>query len=138
MQPPFFDLAALRAVGVVLIVAGAAVLLDSYARFALQGLGTPAPLFPTRHLVVRGIYRFVRNPIYVALLSIILGQALLLGNWRLVIYGALIWLAFHIFVVAYEEPKLRKTFGRQYRDYCAHVPRWIPRLRPWSAEAGQS
>src|SRR4029077_463253 len=104
--PPFFDLQATRAVGILLIVAGLPGLIDSFARFALQGLGTPAPIAPPQNLVVTVLYRYVRNPIYVAVVAVILGQAILFGDWRLLIYGGLMWLAFHAFVLAYEEPVL--------------------------------
>jgi protein-S-isoprenylcysteine O-methyltransferase Ste14 len=124
------DLWPLKIVGVTLIGCGLAAILDSFARFALQGIGTPAPAFPTRHLVVTGLYRYVRNPIYVAVVAMILGQALLLASVGLLIYGVLFWIGFHLFVVGYEEPTLRKTFGPQFESYCANVPRWLPRLRP--------
>jgi protein-S-isoprenylcysteine O-methyltransferase Ste14 len=120
-----------RAAGAILVAAGIVVLLDSFARFALKGLGTPAPVFPTRHLVVSGLYRYVRNPMYVAVLSVIVGQALVFGSTRLLEYAALPWLAAHIFVLAYEEPTLRATFGAEYETYRAGVPRWIPRFTPW-------
>jgi protein-S-isoprenylcysteine O-methyltransferase Ste14 len=123
-----------RVAGCVLVAAGAAVLLDSFARFAWQGLGTPAPVFPTRHLVVTGLYRHVRNPMYVAVVAAIAGQGLLLGNRELLAYGAAVWLAFHAFVVAYEERVLRATFGAAYQRFLAAVPRWIPRLRPWTPQ----
>ena len=129
--PPFFDMQATRAVGILLIVAGLPGLIDSFARFALQGLGTPAPIAPTQKLVVTGLYRYVRNPMYVAVVSVILGQAILFADWRLMAYGALMWLAFHAFVLTYEEPVLAETFGAQYEDFQANVPRWIPRLSPW-------
>ena len=128
---PLFGLFPLRIAGGILILAGLPVLLDSFARFALQGLGTPAPVFPTRHLVVTGWYRYVRNPMYVAVVSIIIGQALLFGNLRVLEYGALVCLCFHLFVLAYEEPRMRSTFGEEYQQFCANVPRWIPRLTPW-------
>lgn len=128
---PRWDPLPLRVLGGLLVLAGLLVVLDSFARFAFQGLGTPAPVFPPRHLVVGGYYRYVRNPIYAAGLSMILGQGLIFGNLRLLEYGALFWLGTHAFVVAYEEPKLRATFGAEYEDFCAHVPRWLPRLRPW-------
>src|SRR5262245_53863965 len=131
--PPFFDLQATRAVGFLLIVAGVPGLVDSFARFALQGLGTPAPIAPTQNLVVTGLYRYVRNPIYIAVVAVILGQGILFGDWRLLIYGGLMWLAFHAFVLAYEEPVLAESFGAQYEDFRANVPRWIPRLTPWRA-----
>ena len=78
-----------------------------------------------------GLYRYVRNPIYIAVVAVILGQAILFGDWRLMIYGGLMWLAFHAFVLAYEEPVLAQQFGGQYEDFRANVPRWIPRLSPW-------
>lgn len=118
----------LRVVGSLLAAAGALVLLDSFARFALKGLGTPAPVFPTRYLVITGLYRYVRNPMYVAVVTVIVGQGLIFGNVRVLEYGALVWLGFHLFVVAYEEPTLRATFGPEYEDFCSSVPRWIPRL----------
>ena len=130
-QSPFLGLQPTRAVGMLLIVAGIPGLVDSFARFALQGLGTPAPIAPTKTLVVTGLYRYVRNPMYVAIVAVILGQAFLLGDQRLIAYGALIWLAFHAFVVSYEEPALTRRFGAQYEVFRANVPRWIPRLTPW-------
>ena len=117
--------------GGLLIVIGAGVLLDSFARFALHGLGTPAPVFPTRHLVVNGLYRYVRNPMYVAVVAAIAGQGFLFGNISLLEYGAAVWLAFHLFVMLYEEPTLNRSFGAEYDAFCVKVPRWIPRLRPW-------
>jgi protein-S-isoprenylcysteine O-methyltransferase Ste14 len=131
MEPAFLGWSLPRIVGVALIVAGLPVLLDSFARFALQGLGTPAPVFPTKHLVVTGWYRYVRNPMYVAVASIIFGQALLFGNVHVLEYGVGAWLVTHFFVLAYEEPTMRATFGEEYREFCANVPRWIPRVTPW-------
>jgi protein-S-isoprenylcysteine O-methyltransferase Ste14 len=135
MQAPLLGLPAMRVIGGVLIAAGVPVLLDSFARFALQGVGTPAPVLPTRHLVVTGLYRYVRNPMYVAVVWVILGQGLLFGNVRVLGYGALVWLAFHLFVLMYEEPTLRRSFGEEYEVFCANVPRWIPRLTAWRATA---
>lgn len=131
VHTPFAGFALLRVVGVVLIEAGLVGLLESFARFALQGVGTPVPVFPTQHLVVKGLYRFVRNPMYVAVVSIVLGQALFFGSLAVLAYGVCAWLPMHIFVVLYEEPTLRRTFAAEYEEYCAHVPRWIPRLTPW-------
>lgn len=134
VHPPFLGFTALRILGVLLIAAGATVVLDSFARFAMQGIGTPAPVFPTQHLIVRGFYRFVRNPMYVAVVSIVLGQALFFGSLCLLVYGIGIWGLTHLFVLSYEEPTLRRTFGPEYASYCAHVPRWLPRLVPWQPE----
>ena len=132
-RPAFLGLEAMRAIGVLLILIGLPGLVDSFARFALQGLGTPAPVAPTKNLVVTGLYRYVRNPIYVAVVAIIVGQALLFGAWGLILLGAVLWLAFHLFVVAYEEPTLQETFVAEYEVYCANVPRWVPRVVPWRA-----
>lgn len=131
---PVLGTSASRIIGVLLIVAGIPVLLDSFARFALQGLGTPAPIFPTRHLVVSGFFRYVRNPMYVAVASLILGQGLFFGSIRLLEYGIAVCLGFCLFVLIYEEPHLRKSYGSQYEEFCANVPRWIPRLRPWGSK----
>ena len=130
-QLSFLGVELTRFVGAALILAGVAGLVDSFVRFALQGLGTPAPIAPPQHLVVTGLYRYVRNPMYVAVVAVILGQAILFGDWRLMTYGGLMWLAFHGFVLSYEEPVLAQKFGAQYEDFRANVPRWIPRLSPW-------
>jgi len=131
IEAPFFGMPLFRFAGGILIALGAIGLLDSFGRFAVQGVGTPAPVFPTRHLVVTGLYRYVRNPMYVAVVSAILGQALLLGNASLLEYGSLVWVLFHLFVLFYEEPVLKADFGDEYRLFCAEVPRWIPRFTPW-------
>ncbi len=128
---PLLGFRLIRGIGVALIAVGVPMLLDSFARFAVQGLGTPAPVLPTTHLVVTGLYRFVRNPMYVGVSAVIFGQALLFGSVRLLTYGVLIWLAFHLFVLLYEEPKLRSSFDGEYQIFCQNVPRWIPRIRPW-------
>ena len=128
---PLLGISLFRFFGVLLIAAGLPILLDSFARFALQGLGTPAPVFPTRHLVLSGLFRYVRNPMYVAVVSLILGQGLLFGSVRVLEYGITVWVLFHFFVLIYEEPTLGKTYGPEYEQFCANVPRWIPRLRPW-------
>jgi protein-S-isoprenylcysteine O-methyltransferase Ste14 len=130
-QPAFFGIEAIRAAGGALIAIGVAGLIDSFARFALQGLGTPAPIAPPKKLVATGLYRYVRNPMYVTALAAVLGQALLFCDVRVLAYGAAFWLATHIFAAAYEERQLERTFGAEYRRYRANVPRWIPRLTPW-------
>ncbi len=130
MQPALLGSSASRLPGLVLVAAGLAALLDSFARFALRGRGTPAPIVPPRYLVVTGLYRHVRNPMYAAVVSVIVGQGLVLADLRVVGYGALVWLAFHLFVLGYEEPTLRRSFA-EYECFCANVPRWIPRLRAW-------
>jgi protein-S-isoprenylcysteine O-methyltransferase Ste14 len=125
--------ALLRIVGACLIGAGAVALLHAFVRFVVEGLGTPAPVAPTEHLVVGGLYRYVRNPMYLAVLAIILGQALTLGQLVVLVYGALVAAAFVAFVHWYEEPALSRAFGEQYHVYRRAVPAWWPRRRPWNA-----
>jgi protein-S-isoprenylcysteine O-methyltransferase Ste14 len=129
-RPAFFGVDPTRILGGILIIAGVPGVVDSFARFALEGLGTPAPIAPTQKLVVTGLYRYVRNPIYSAVVAVILGQALLFGDGRLLWYGALLWLFFHVWVVMIEEPTLKQTFGTEYESFRTKVPRWIPRLTP--------
>ncbi len=120
--------------GAVLIGASLAVLLHAFARFALEGTGTPAPVAPTDKLVVGGVYRYVRNPMYVAVISIILGQALIFAHWPLVAYAALVGAAMAAFVRGYEEPVLARRYGTQYEAYRGAVPGWLPRLTPWKGD----
>jgi protein-S-isoprenylcysteine O-methyltransferase Ste14 len=116
--------------GAVLAAAGAAVLLTAFAQFAMQGRGTPAPSAPTEQLVVRGLYRYVRNPMYLAVLAVITGQALLLSRPVLLGYSAAVAAAFIAFVYGYEQPTLTRRYGAQYQAYQRTVPGWQPRLRP--------
>jgi protein-S-isoprenylcysteine O-methyltransferase Ste14 len=127
----FFGEEFTRLPGLVLALGGLAILIDSFARFVIDGIGTPAPIAPPRHLVVSGLYAHVRNPMYVGVLATILGQALLFAHIGLVIYGTIVWAGFHAFVTLYEEPTLRHMFGPAYDAFRAHVPRWIPRLTAW-------
>ena len=120
---------ALRWVGLILIAAGLAVVLEAFARFAWEGFGTPAPIAPTRTLVVSGFYRFVRNPMYIAVTAMIFGQAILFASWGVALYGVVIASAFVTFVRLYEEPTLRAAYGEEYAAYCATTPRWIPRFK---------
>jgi protein-S-isoprenylcysteine O-methyltransferase Ste14 len=119
----------LQIAGAALVALGGFALLDSFGRFAIKGLGTPAPVFPTRHLVVTGLYRYVRNPMYVAVVALILGQGLIFTNLHLLEYGAAVWLGCHLFVIGYEEPALRASFGPEYEAFCRGVSRWIPHVR---------
>jgi protein-S-isoprenylcysteine O-methyltransferase Ste14 len=122
-------------VGGVLVLCGVLVLLDAFARFA-RADGTPAPPAPTAHLVVVGPYRFVRNPMYLAVLSIICGQALLFGSWGTLVYAGVVLLAVASFVRLYEEPTLEAEYGEEYRAYRRRVRGWLPRVRPWRGANG--
>ncbi|HET8651249.1 MAG TPA: isoprenylcysteine carboxylmethyltransferase family protein [Gaiellaceae bacterium] len=119
----------IRVLGAILIVVGVGVLLHAFARFVVEGIGTPAPVAPTQHLVVGGLYRYVRNPMYLAVIAAIVGQALLLGQLELLAYAALVAAAVASFVHWYEEPTLHRQFGDEYDAYRQAVPGWIPRLR---------
>jgi protein-S-isoprenylcysteine O-methyltransferase Ste14 len=123
--------AAVRALGAVLVAAGVGFLLHAFASFALDGLGTPAPVAPTEVVVTKGLYRWVRNPMYLAVLGAIAGQALVLGRGVLWVYGALVALAVVSFVRLYEEPALLRQHGDAYVAYRRAVPGWVPR-RPRS------
>ncbi len=115
--------------GLALILMGGVVYLHCVWSFAWVGRGTPAPIDPPKEMVAVGIYRHVRNPMYVGVCALLMGEALLFQSWRLLAYALLAWLLCHLFVVFYEEPHLRRKFGESYVSYCRAVPRWIPRLR---------
>ena len=121
---------AARIAGLVLVVAGVTVLLHAFARFVLEGVGTPAPVAPTERLVVGGLYRYVRNPMYLAVGATIVGQALFFGRLVLLVYGAVFGLVVAAFVRWYEEPTLRRRYGDEYEAYRRAVPAWTPRRRP--------
>ncbi|WP_026547904.1 methyltransferase family protein [Paenarthrobacter nicotinovorans] len=112
------------------IAAGVVFLLHTFTLFALHR-GTPAPVAPTETLVVTGAYRYVRNPMYIAVVSMVLGQALLFVSWGLVIYAVIVLATVFAFEKGYEEPTLTETYGEQYLNYRRNVPGWWPRITPW-------
>ena len=119
-----------RAGGLALVAGGVLAFLACVVDFGRRGRGTPFPLDPPSELVVTGLYRFVRNPMYVAVLNVVLGEAVVFSSGELIGYWVSVLLGFHLFVVLYEEPTLRRTFGPAYTVYVARVPRWVPnRLR---------
>lgn len=121
----------LRVLGAVLTLGAAIVLVSAFVRFAFEGVGTPAPIAPTRHLVVGGLYRYVRNPMYIAVVAAIVGQALLLGQLGLLLYAVVVGLIMAAFARWVEEPTLLERFGDEYAEYRQSVPGWWPRLRPF-------
>lgn len=124
------DTVGLRGVSILLIAVGVAIYLHTaFWGFALHGLGTPAPIAPTKKLVVVGLHRYVRNPMYIGVALVVLGQAMLFWSGHLLRYAVLFLIIVHLFVVFYEEPTLERQFGREYGDYQKRVPRWIPRFR---------
>jgi protein-S-isoprenylcysteine O-methyltransferase Ste14 len=135
VEAPLLGVPTGRPLGYLLVVVSAVVVVESFCRFALKGLGTPAPIAPTTHLVVSGLFRYVRNPMYVGVVAAVLGQALILGRSVLVQYAVLLWAAFFAFVVLYEEPALQHRYGASYTEYRSNVRRWLPRLTPWGGAA---
>lgn len=118
---------ALRWLGLLLQLAGTGVLLWCVRDFAVRGRGTLAPVDPPKELVAQGLYRWVRNPMYVGVLTTLCGHALFFGSRALLVYLACVFTGFHLFVTLYEEPSLERRFGESYRRYRASVPRWLPR-----------
>jgi len=119
-----------RLAGAVPLALGVLLLLRCVIDFARVGRGTLAPIDPPRVLVRRGLYRLMRNPMYVAVLTILVGEVLVFASWAIAAWAAVLAVAFHLRVIWYEEPVLRRTFGPAFDDYCRTVPRWIPRRRP--------
>jgi protein-S-isoprenylcysteine O-methyltransferase Ste14 len=115
--------------GVCCIALGAGLLGACVFEFARSGRGTLSPVDAPRHLVVRGLYRYVRNPMYLAVTMVVLGEALVAGSVRLLVYWAIWFLGANLFVIGYEEPTLRKRFGASYEEYMRHIGRWMPSLR---------
>jgi protein-S-isoprenylcysteine O-methyltransferase Ste14 len=125
-----------RCVGALLVAASGGFLMHAFARFVVDGIGTPAPIAPTEHLVVTGVYRYVRNPMYLAVTAAIGGQAPLFGQPWLLAYAAIFLLVTVCFVRWYEEPTLKRQFPDQYQAYRTAVPGWWPRRHPWTAASG--
>jgi protein-S-isoprenylcysteine O-methyltransferase Ste14 len=131
VRGPLAHWAPVRVAGLIMLIAGAIVLIQAFARFVTEGHGTPAPVAPTEHLVIGGLYRYVRNPMYLAVVAAITGQALALGQPVLLGYAAAVWVTVASFVRWYEEPALTHQFGAQYRAYRRSVRAWLPRIRAW-------
>jgi len=117
------------AIGLLCILAGCALLVSCIVEFAVAGRGTLSPADPPRHLVVRGLYRYVRNPMYLSVTTIVLGEALLARSQALAVYWAFWFLCANLFVLGYEEPALRRRFGASYEQYTQGVGRWLPKFR---------
>ncbi len=128
-QGSFFDPGVLSYLAFPLWLMGAIILLWSFWNFLHEGRGTPAPIDPPKELVAAGFYRYVRNPMYVGILLILIGHFLWFGFWSLLLYTAFAFVATHLFVTLYEEPTLRNKFGASYEEYLRSVPRWLPKLK---------
>jgi protein-S-isoprenylcysteine O-methyltransferase Ste14 len=125
-----------RVTGAVLTAAGAALVAAAFVQFVVEGRGTPAPVAPTEELVVGGLYRWVRNPMYLAVATAIAGQAVMFASLAVGVWLIVFVLAVTAFVRSYEEPTLRRTHGASYAAYTAAVPRWLPRRHPWQPSGG--
>ena len=121
--------------GLLVVALGLAALVACFVQFVREGRGTPAPIAPTKELVVGGLYRWVRNPMYLAVAAMILGQAVAFASVGVLVWFGLFAVAVGSFVAAYEEPTLRRTYGASYDAYCSAVPAWWPRLTPWDADS---
>jgi protein-S-isoprenylcysteine O-methyltransferase Ste14 len=126
---PRIETGAISFLAIPLWLIGGLIVLGCFWDFTFKGHGTPVPMDPPKELVVTGFYRYVRNPIYVGVLSIFLGHFLWFGYWALLIYTVSAFIGVNCFVVLYEEPTLKRKFGAAYEDYLKRVPRWLPRFR---------
>ena len=118
----------LQLLGLLFILAGAALLVACIVEFARSGRGTLSPVDPPKHLVVRGLYRYVRNPMYLSVTAILLGEVMLTRSGALALYWLVWFVVVNAFVIGYEEPTLRVQFGESYEEYVRTVGRWIPRV----------
>jgi protein-S-isoprenylcysteine O-methyltransferase Ste14 len=125
-RPPSTPLTWLGAVAFAL---GAAIYFRCAWEFAVRGLGTPAPIAPTKYLVTTALHRYVRNPMYLGVALAIVGEAMIFHSLHVAEYASLMLITAHVFVILYEEPTLRRQFGDSYEEYRRKVPRWIPRVR---------
>ena len=123
-----YDIWGLKFVGIIPLILSVFMGVCSIRDFVSYGKGTPAPTNPPERLVAKGIYRIIRNPMYLAVFCFILGEAIIFESYTLIVYFMLVWLLFHLFVVYAEEPDLRKRFGKSYEEYLIEVPRWLPRF----------
>jgi protein-S-isoprenylcysteine O-methyltransferase Ste14 len=120
-QPPAF----LQYIGIALFLAGVSITIHCIIKFAMDGRGTLSPADPTRQLVIAGLYRYSRNPMYIGVMATLLGESIFVQSSSLWLYTLLIFIAFNLFIVFWEEPRLRKDFGKSYEEYCRQVRRWI-------------
>jgi protein-S-isoprenylcysteine O-methyltransferase Ste14 len=125
---------AVMAFGCAILAVAVLVLVRNFARFVVEGRGTPSPVLQTERLVVGGDYRFVRNPMYLGVISAILGQAMIFGSLALLAYALAVWAMMATFVRWYEEPLLLNRYGEEYQRYQRGVRAWVPRLRPWQGD----
>ena len=124
-----YDIGNFKFIGVIPIAIGLVFYILTSWDFAATGKGTPAPIDAPKVLVSKRLYRLTRNPMYIAVLLVLVGEAIFFVSLTLLIYAMLIWSLFHLFIIYYEEPRLRREFGTMYQEYCKVVPRWIPNFK---------
>lgn len=112
-------------IGVVIFLVGFCLLLHCVRRFVLEGLGTISPADPTKRLVVSGLYRYSRNPMYVGVMAMLLGEVVFSQSAGLLVYAMLVFVMFYLFIVYREEPRLARDFGNEYEAYRKNVRRWL-------------
>jgi protein-S-isoprenylcysteine O-methyltransferase Ste14 len=122
-----FDLGHIRVLGLIPLVLGIGIIMWCFIDFIRHGRGTPAPYDPPRRLVIGGLYRHVRNPQYIGVVLVVMGEAIFSGSLVLLGYAAFLAICYHLFVRFYEEPTLQRLFGEEYARYCAAIPRWLPK-----------
>lgn len=128
-RTPTFDIGAAKFSGIPVFLCGAGIYFWCVSDFVRRGRGTPAPIDPPKALVVSGLYQHVRNPMYVGILSILTGESIFFQSYKLLSYATLLWVMFQSFIIFYEEPMLKKKFGKHYEDYLNSAPRWIPKIK---------
>lgn len=133
LRIPADEPGAQRAAAALLVALGLAPLLESIVRFVRVGRGSLVPTVPPERLVASGLYRYVRNPMYLVVVAALAGEALLFRSRGILVECAVVWAFFHLFVMSYEEPRMARSYPAEYALYRSHVPRWLPRLRPWRA-----
>ena len=132
------EIGSFRYFGALPVLLGVLIYIQCAWSFVSLGKGTPAPVDPPKELVVQGLYKHVRNPMYLGVLFLLIGEVIFFGSLLLILYTALVFLCFHVFVVVYEEPHLRARFGDSYKRYRESVPRWIPRWRKTKKEGWEN
>jgi protein-S-isoprenylcysteine O-methyltransferase Ste14 len=122
------EIGSYRFLGLFPIVLGAVIALWTTLSLALVGKGTPAPFDPSKKLVTEGLFKYVRNPMYLGAVIVMVGEAVLTQSLVVLLLAVVMWMFFHVFVVYYEEPDLGKRFGQAYEEYIRTGPRWFPRI----------
>jgi protein-S-isoprenylcysteine O-methyltransferase Ste14 len=117
----------LQIVALIPMITGAVIYFWCLWNFMIKGKGTPLPIDAPKSLVVQGLYRYIRNPMYVGVLLVIAGWAIFFWTINLLVYGIAVWIIFHLFALVIEEPILKRKFGSDYEEYCRNVGRWLPK-----------